>query len=79
MLWFSPPVRVKTSRVGHILEVKSVETCIEQMRVWPKIGPKLRAAYPVCYGALEGSYTVEQAREAFIAAAKEAKVLLPSE
>lgn len=75
MMWFNPPVMVKT-QPGKILEVKSVEACIEQMRVWPKVGPKLRAAYPVCYGALEGGATAEEAREAFVAAAKEAKVLV---
>ncbi|BCH24286.1 hypothetical protein MesoLjLb_40710 [Mesorhizobium sp. L-8-3] len=46
------------------------------MRQWQRVGPKMRAAYPVCYGAPEGSSTVEEARAAFVAAAKEAKVLL---
>lgn len=74
-MWFTPPVRVKT-QPGEIRDVQSVEACIEQMRVWPKVGPKLRAAYPVCYGALEGGATAEEARKAFVAAAKEAKVLV---
>lgn len=75
MMWFSPPVKVRT-QPGRILEVKSVEECLEQMRMWPKVGPKLRAAYPICYGALAGEATADEARRAFIAAAKEAGMLL---
>ncbi len=70
MKWFWPPVLLKRR-----VEIKSVEACLEQMRQWPKVGPKMRAAYPICYGALEGSSTVEDARAAFVKAAKEAKVL----
>lgn len=73
MHWFSPPVIVKAAH-GHMLEVKSVEACIEQMQKWP-VRPKLKAAYPICYGALADppTSTIDQARKAFIAAAKEAR------
>lgn len=75
MLWFWPPVHVRDLQTGHTVEVKSVEGAIEQMRTWPKIGAKMKAAYPICYGAMEGSSTVDEARQAFEAAAKDAKVL----
>ncbi|WP_189524465.1 MULTISPECIES: DUF982 domain-containing protein [unclassified Mesorhizobium] len=65
---------MKDTATGHALGVKSVETAIEQMRTWPKVGPKLKAAYPICYGVMEGKHTVDEARLAFEAAAKEAKV-----
>lgn len=75
MLWFWPPVNVHELSTGHTLGVKSVEAAIEQMQTWPKVGPKMKAAYPVCYGVMEGKHTVDEARAAFHAAAKEAKVL----
>lgn len=74
MHWFSPAVTVK-SAPGIMTEVKSVETALEQMRGWPRKGPRLRAAYVVCAGVLDGDRTVDDAREAFILAAKEAAVL----
>ncbi|TIX42751.1 MAG: DUF982 domain-containing protein [Mesorhizobium sp.] len=77
MLWFWPPVNVKELSTGHTVVVKSVEGAIEQMQTWPKkmpIPPKLKAAYPICYGVMEGKHTVDEARQAFDAAAREAKV-----
>ncbi|RWI96408.1 MAG: DUF982 domain-containing protein [Mesorhizobium sp.] len=74
MLWFWPPVCVKELATGHTVGVKSVETAIEQMQTWPRKGPMLKAAYPICYGVMEGKHTVDEARLAFEAAAKEAKV-----
>lgn len=73
MHWFSPAVTVKPAP-GVMTEVKSVETALETMRGWPRKGPKLKAAYVVCAGVLDGDRTVDEARQAFIAAAKEAKV-----
>lgn len=78
MHWFWPPVHVRDLETGHTVGVKSVEAAIEQMATWPKkwpVPPALEAAYPICYGAREGSRTVDEARAAFEAAAIEAKVL----
>ncbi|CDX54503.1 conserved hypothetical protein [Mesorhizobium plurifarium] len=76
MHWFDR-VSVREIATGQTRGVNSVEAAIEEMQTWPKVGPKLRAAYPVCYGVVAGEegFTVEQARAAFVAAAKEAKVL----
>ncbi|MBZ9807720.1 DUF982 domain-containing protein [Mesorhizobium sp. ESP-6-2] len=75
--WFSPPVHVRDiDNAGSTIGVNSVEGAIEQLQRWP-VKAKLRAAYPICYGALADppTSTVEDARKAFEAAAKEAKVL----
>lgn len=72
MHWFSKPVTIKAG-VGMMQGVKSVETALEVMRDWPA-KPKLRAAYVVCAEVIDGTKTVDQAREAFILAAREAGV-----
>ncbi|WP_281408938.1 DUF982 domain-containing protein [Mesorhizobium sp. B2-8-9] len=79
MLWFWPPVYVRELSTGQTLGVKSVEAAIEQMRTWPKVGKKMKEAYPICYGVMDGSHTVDQCRAAFEAAAKEAKVVRSGE
>lgn len=55
--------------------VNSVEAALDAMRSWPRKGPKLRAAYVVCAEVLDGTKTPDDAREAFILAAREAGVL----
>lgn len=74
MLWFSPPVTIK-SAPGRMLEVKSVETAFEEMRKWP-VRPKLKAAYVICARAIDDPTpdAIAAARQAFVEAAKEAKV-----
>ncbi|MBZ9904778.1 DUF982 domain-containing protein [Mesorhizobium sp. BR115XR7A] len=82
MNWISPPVHVRdiNSAGLTIIWVNSVERCIEVLQTWsvnPSPPPKMLRAREVCYGAAEDppTYSAEQAREAFEAAAKEAKVL----
>jgi len=75
MMWFSPAVQVKEIASGHTYNVKAVEICVEQMETWPKRGPRWRKAYKVCFDALEGMATPDDARKAFEAAAEEAGVL----
>lgn len=52
-------------------DVNSVEVALETMRGWP-VRPKLRAAYVICAEVFDGTKTVDDARKAFVAAAKEA-------
>ncbi|MES0207876.1 DUF982 domain-containing protein [Mesorhizobium sp. M0028] len=77
MLWFAP-VRIK-SAPGRMLEVKSVETALEQMRQWVDwpVPDKLAAAYVVCARAIDNPTpeAIAEARQAFVEAAREAKVL----
>ncbi|ESZ60695.1 DUF982 domain-containing protein [Mesorhizobium sp. C120A] len=74
---FSAPVAILWSRgTAHIGDV---ERALEEMQSWVRdkgLSPAIEAAYPICYGAIADtpSSTVEEARAAFIEAAKEAKV-----
>jgi hypothetical protein len=70
MLWFSPPVPVRTKRVGMTREVSSVEAAAEELLTWEKQGAAWRKAVQACIDAGEGTKTPEDARKAFQAAAK---------
>ncbi|MER9176689.1 DUF982 domain-containing protein [Mesorhizobium sp. M0955] len=62
-----------------MLEVKSVEVALEQMRKWVRwpVPPKLEIAYVVCARAIDNPTpeAIAEAREAFVEAAMEAEVL----
>jgi len=77
MLWFSPPVTIKAAP-GRMLEVKSVETALEEMRKWVRwpVPPKLEIAYVICARAIDDPTpaAIAEARQAFVEAAKEAGV-----
>lgn len=68
---FSKPVTIRWER--GMQEVSDVERALEVMRGWP-VKPKLKAAYIVCAECRDGTKSAEEARSAFIAAAKEAKL-----
>ncbi|TPL49287.1 DUF982 domain-containing protein [Mesorhizobium sp. B2-4-4] len=70
VLWFSPPVPVKTKRVGMTREVSSVEAAAEELLTWEKQGAAWRKAIQACIDAGEGRKSAEAARKAFLAAAK---------
>ncbi|TIN82198.1 DUF982 domain-containing protein [Mesorhizobium sp.] len=72
MHWFEA-VTIKAAP-GMMQGVNSVEAALEVMRGWPA-KPKLRAAYVVCAEVLDGLKQPDDAREAFVAAAREAGVL----
>ncbi|MDX8492898.1 DUF982 domain-containing protein [Mesorhizobium sp. VK22B] len=72
MHWFKA-VTIKAGP-GMMQGVSSVEAALEVMRDWP-VKPRLRAAYVACAEVLDGIGTVDAAREAFVAAAREAGVL----
>lgn len=70
------PVTIRDPATGMKTGVSDVEAALAYMRKWP-VRAKLKAAYPICYGAIADPPTsaVEEAQEAFVEAAKEAKVL----
>jgi hypothetical protein len=70
MLWFSPPVPVRTKRIGTTREVSSVEAAAEELLTWEKQGAAWRKAVQACIDAGEGRTTAGEARKAFLAAAK---------
>ncbi|RWC38147.1 MAG: DUF982 domain-containing protein [Mesorhizobium sp.] len=77
-LWFSPPVFVKTELVGVSYACNNVRGASEQLLKWNKRGPKWHRASALCLSALEGEEVdPKEIREAFEAAAKEAKKLIP--
>ena len=73
---FDVPVTIETDRQLAVTDtVQAAEMLIE---AWPKDrrGPKYRAALRACMDVLEQRRGVAGARKAFIAAAKEAHVLV---
>lgn len=76
--WFNPPVYVTTDRPGLSYGVSHVEGAAEELMKWTKKGPKWRAAVQACIDAFEGRVSPEEARKAFLAAAKEEGVLRSS-
>ncbi|MBZ9852775.1 DUF982 domain-containing protein [Mesorhizobium sp. CA13] len=70
MLWFSPPVPVKTKRVGVTREVNSVDAAAEELLTWHKRNAQWQTAVKACIAAKEGTRTPEAARQAFLTAAK---------
>ncbi|RWC25931.1 DUF982 domain-containing protein [Mesorhizobium sp.] len=69
-LWFSPPVPVRTTQIGLTRQVSSVEAAAEELLTWDKRGAAWRKAVQACIDAVEGRITPDQARRAFMAAAK---------
>ncbi|AZO09702.1 DUF982 domain-containing protein [Mesorhizobium sp. M3A.F.Ca.ET.080.04.2.1] len=76
--WFSPPVAVKTSRVGVTYQCNSVEGAAEQLLQWTKRGPKWHSAVQLCMDAMVERVKPELVRRAFLEAAKEEGKLLSS-
>lgn len=70
-LWFSPPVSVSSEQPGLTIVISSVERAAERLLVWEKRGPKWRLAVEACTAALNGTVAVDEARAAFLEAAKE--------
>lgn len=76
--WFNPAVYVTTDRPGLSYGVSHVEGAAEQFLKWTKRGPKWKRAVEACVAAMEGKVTPKDARKAFVAAAKEERVLRSS-
>ncbi|MBZ9701727.1 MULTISPECIES: DUF982 domain-containing protein [unclassified Mesorhizobium] len=73
--WFSPPVPVSGKQSGMIYIVSNVEAAAEHLFSWTKRGPKWNQAVRTCMHALVDQASPREAREAFLAAAREAGVL----
>lgn len=71
MLHRFKPVTIRDPSTGFMTGVSDVERALELMRGWP-VKPKLKAAYVVCAECLDGTKSAEEARKAFVSAAKEA-------
>ncbi|MES0168528.1 DUF982 domain-containing protein [Mesorhizobium sp. M0027] len=75
--WFNPPVPVRTERPGIIRNVNNAEKAGEELMKWTKRGPCWDLAVRVCMAVIFHEMGAEEARKAFLAAAKEEGTLLP--
>jgi hypothetical protein len=75
LLWFSPPVSVKTDRTGVTHHVNNVQGAAQELLKWKLKGPLWNRAVRVCIAAIAGEVPPEEARDAFRAAAVEEGVL----
>ncbi|GAA4121691.1 DUF982 domain-containing protein [Aminobacter aganoensis] len=75
---FETPVTVKSDPAGTPLILRTAkEASAFLLNNWPgKRGPKHRAALQACSDAMSGERPVMAARRAFIAAARDASVLI---
>ena len=75
--WFSKPVSVAVGIAGDVQIVENAHDAMELLSgKWREQGSeRYRAAKRACQGALRGEVSAEAARQAFIAAAEEARVL----
>ena len=71
-------VTIELDKSRELRNVSSVtEAANVLFRQWPRQkGKKLSAARQACLDAIEGTGSVDDARTAFVAAAKEAKILV---
>lgn len=68
-------VRIR-SGLGSVTNVRDVKMASDTMLAWPGRGTKWRTAAEVLSEALYGRASAEDARRVFVAAAKEAGVLM---
>jgi hypothetical protein len=75
--WFSKPVPVSEGFTGDIRYVSSARQAVEMLTGnWHGQGSaKHLAALRACQGVTHGHISPEQAREAFVEAAEEARIL----
>lgn len=76
--FFDVPLIVETSNPGEFRRLASVsQAAVFMMERWPEEhGPRYRTALRACTGRLTSKDDVENARRAFLAAAKEADLLV---
>ncbi|AZO33205.1 DUF982 domain-containing protein [Mesorhizobium sp. M2A.F.Ca.ET.037.01.1.1] len=76
--WFSKPVEVAVGLSGSIRHISNAEQAAELLTgQWRDAGSALHGeALRACRRAIRGDVTADAAREAFIAAAREAHVLV---
>ena len=77
MGWWQPPVTVKTARPGKLHVVSSAAAGLDQLREWDRRqSPVWRTAFEQCVAAMDGKASPDEARAAFLAAAKATKNLV---
>jgi hypothetical protein len=69
--WFNPSVPIRADSPGLTYNVNNVEGAAEELMKWTNRGPKWKQAVQSCIDAFEGRVAPEEARKAFLAAAKE--------
>lgn len=76
--WFSKPVPVSVGIIGDVRHVSSARQAVDLLTGnWRDEGSiKHRAAKRECLAAMNGHAASETARQAFIEAAREARVLI---
>lgn len=77
--WFTKPVAIAVGIIGDIHNVMNAKQALDALNGhWPDSGaPKFSEARRLCQHVLNGSsQAAEQAREAFVAAAREARILV---
>jgi hypothetical protein len=79
--FFDVPLIVETSKPGEFRRLASVaQVAVFMMERWPEEhGPRYRTALRACTGRLTSKDDVENARRAFLAAAKEAGLVVKNE
>ena len=79
--FFDVPLIVETTMPGEFRRLASVsQAAVFMMERWPEErGPRYRAALRACTGRLTSKDDVENARRAFLAAAKEAGLMVKDE
>ncbi|MER8368060.1 MULTISPECIES: DUF982 domain-containing protein [unclassified Mesorhizobium] len=75
--WFSPPVPVRTEGSGSTRKVSNAEAAAEELLKWTNHGLQWDLAVRVCIAVISDQMEPEEARKAFLAAAKEQGTLVP--
>ncbi|MER8386278.1 DUF982 domain-containing protein [Mesorhizobium sp. M0166] len=75
--WFSPPVPVRTEGRGSTRKVSNAEAAAEELLKWTNHGLQWDLAVRVCIAVISDQMAPEEARKAFLAAAKEQGTLVP--
>ncbi|UVK46733.1 DUF982 domain-containing protein [Mesorhizobium sp. AR07] len=77
-VYFESSVRIQPHGSSTVRQVKSVNGACEMLIDWPqaKRGPYYQSARETVEGAIEGTSTPSQAREAFVALAEHAGILV---
>jgi hypothetical protein len=76
--WFSKPVRIAIGVFGDERNVSSARQALQVLDSrWPDAGaPKYREARHFCQRAVNGDDNAEHARDCFVEAARQARVLV---
>jgi hypothetical protein len=76
--WFSKPVQVAVGISGDVRYVSNARQAVDLLTThWPDAGtPTHRDARHACQAVLHGTMSADAAREAFVAAARRARILV---